>query len=108
MPRQESIQKLVINDLPSETVEELLRYIYTDKSSNVDAYSQTLLAASDRYQLPGLKLHCEKHLGEIISPLNVAEILLLCDNFKCEALKKTALAFCGENHSYIMKVNLSS
>ena len=107
MPRKESIQKLVINDLPSETVEELLRYIYTDNSQNVDTYSQTLLAASDQYQLPGLKLSCEKHLGEIISPLNVAEILLLSDNFKCEALKKTALAFCGENHSYIMKVNLS-
>ena len=106
-PRKASIQKLVINDLPSETVEELLRYIYTDNSQNVDTYSQTLLAASDQYQLPGLRLSCEKHLGEIISPLNVAEILLLSDNFNCEALKKTALAFCGENHSYIMKVNLS-
>ena len=107
MPRKESIQKLVIADLPSETVEELLRYIYTDNSTNVDLYSQTLLKASDQYQLPGLKLNCEKHLGEIITPLNVAEILLLSDNFKCEALKKTALAFCGKNHSYIMKVNLS-
>ena len=97
----------MIADLPSETVEELLRYIYTDNSTNVDVYSQTLLAASEQYQLPGLKLHCEKHLGEIITPLNVAEILLLSDNFKCEALKKTALAFCGKNHSYIMKVNLS-
>ena len=108
MPREESIQKLVITDLPSETVEELLRYIYTSNSTNVATYSQTLLAASEQYQLPGLKLNCEKYLGEIISPLNVAEILLLSDNFKCEALKKTAFAFCGKNHSYIMKVNLSS
>ena len=102
--RKESIQKLVITDLPSETVEKLLHYIYTDNSENVDMFSQTLLAASDQYQLPGLKLHCEKHLGENISPLNVAEILLLSDHYKCETLKKTALAYCVENHSYIMKV----
>ena len=106
--RKDSIQKLVITDLPSETVEKLLHYIYTDNSENVDMFSQTLLAASDQYQLPGLKLHCEKHLGENISPLNVAEILLLSDHYKCETLKKTALAYCVENHSYIMKVRFTT
>ena len=54
-------------------------------------------------QLPGLKLQCEKHLGEIINPLNVAEILLLSDSYRCHDLKKTALSYCSENHSYIMK-----
>lgn len=58
-------------------------------------------------QLPGLKLHCEKHLGESINPLNVADILLLSENYKCDSLKKTALAYCGLNHSYIMKVTYS-
>lgn len=97
------VKKLVIDNLPSDTVEELLRYIYTDNSNNVDLFSQTLLAASDTYQLPGLKLQCEKHLGEIINPLNVAEILLLSDSYRCHDLKKTALSYCSENHSYIMK-----
>jgi len=100
---EKSIKKLVIKDLPSDTVEELLRYIYTDSSNNVDLFSQTLLAASDRYQLPGLKLQCEKHLGEIINPINVAEILLLSDSYRCQNLKKTALSYCNENHSYIIK-----
>eukprot|EP00092_Neocalanus_flemingeri_P028564 GFUD01031020.1.p1 GENE.GFUD01031020.1~~GFUD01031020.1.p1 ORF type:complete len:480 (-),score=149.04 GFUD01031020.1:137-1576(-) len=101
--RDRSMKKLVIPNLPSDTVEELLRYIYTDNSYNVDIFSQTLLMASDQYQLPGLKLHCERHLGENISPVNVAQILLLSDNYKCETLKKTALAYCGKKHSYIMK-----
>ena len=56
-----------------------------------------------RFQLPGLKLHCEKHLGEIINPLNVADILLLSENYSCRDLKRVALAYCGENHNYIMK-----
>jgi hypothetical protein len=55
------------------------------------------------FQLPGLKLQCEKHLGEIINPQNVAEILLLSDSYRCQDLKKTALSYCNENHSYIMK-----
>jgi len=100
---EKTMKKLVITDLPSDTVEELLRYIYTDSSNNVDLFSQTLLAASDRYQLPGLKKQCEKHLGEIINPLNVAEILLLSDSYRCQNLKKAALSYCSENHSYIMK-----
>lgn len=101
--RERNVKRLVINDLPGDTVEELLRYIYTDSSNNVELFSQTLLAASDRYKLPGLKLHCEKHLGEIINPLNVADILLLSENYSCRDLKRVALAYCGENHSYIMK-----
>ena len=49
--REKTMKKLVIPDLPSDTVEELLRYIYTDSSNNVDLFSQTLLAASDIYQV---------------------------------------------------------
>ena len=46
-----AVKKLVIENLPGDTVEELLRYIYTDNSNNVDLFSQTLLAASDIYQV---------------------------------------------------------
>merc|ERR1712130_201798 len=101
--KEKVVKKLVIENLPGDTVEELLRYIYTDNSNNVDLFSQTLLAASDIYQLPGLKVQCEKHLGETINPMNVAEILLLSDSYSCHHLKKAALSYCSENHSYIMK-----
>jgi len=100
---KKAVKKLVIENLPGDTVEELLRYIYTDNSNNVDLFSQTLLAASDIYQLPGLKVQCEKHLGETLNPVNVAEILLLSDSYSCHHLKKAALSYCSENHSYIMK-----
>jgi len=101
--KKAAVKKLVIENLPGDTVEELLRYIYTDNSNNVDLFSQKLLAASDIYQLPGLKVQCEKHLGETINPVNVAEILLLSDSYSCQHLKKAALSYCSENHSYIMK-----
>ena len=67
-----------------ETLEELVDYIYTDSSACVDRMARTLLAASELYQLPGLKTHCEKHLGEMICPNNVANVLLLAEKYKCQ------------------------
>ena len=101
--RKESVAKLVINDLPAETVEELLHYIYTDSHTSL---SSDLLAASEQYQLPGLKHHCEDHLQNTITSQNVAQMLLLASQCKSDNLKKTALQFCGDNHSYIMKVGV--
>ena len=56
------VKKLVIDNLPSDTVEELLRYIYTDNSNNVDLFSQTLLAASDTYQVGPHTTHATQSL----------------------------------------------
>ena len=39
-----------------------------------------------------------------MSPVNVSDILLLSDSYGCKDLKKAALAYCGDNHSYIIKV----
>ena len=52
----EGRRKLVIDDLPGDTAEQLLKYIYTDSSHNVELFSQTLLAASDRYKVRIQKL----------------------------------------------------
>ena len=97
------LEKLEIKDLKAETLEQVLSYIYTDSSSEVDLMANTLLAASERYKLHGLKSHCEKHLGEILSPDNVASVLLLADEYKCGLLKRSALTYCKDNHTYIMK-----
>lgn len=99
----EKLDTLELTDFPSETLEELLKYIYTDSSANVDLFANKLLEASDRYQLPGLKNHCEKHLVEIISPDNVASVLLLAERHKCLNLKKSAINYCRDNDRYIMK-----
>eukprot|EP00095_Tigriopus_kingsejongensis_P011238 maker-scaffold414_size178625-snap-gene-0.27 protein:Tk11238 transcript:maker-scaffold414_size178625-snap-gene-0.27-mRNA-1 annotation:"protein roadkill" len=96
-------QKLEIKDIPADTLEQLLDYIYTDSSLNVDAKNNALLAAAQYYKLPGLKSLCENHLGEIISPKNVASVLLMADRYDCAKLKKSALGYCKANHTYIMK-----
>eukprot|EP00094_Tigriopus_californicus_P008592 TCALIF_08281-PA protein Name:"Similar to spop Speckle-type POZ protein (Danio rerio)" AED:0.23 eAED:0.27 QI:0/0.33/0/1/0.66/0.5/4/0/427 len=98
-----AIQKLEIKDIHAKTLEQLLEYIYTDSSLNVDAKNSSLLAAAQNYKLLGLKSQCENHLGEIISPKNVASVLLIADKYECQKLKKSALGYCKSNHTYIMK-----
>ena len=51
-----------------------------------------------------LQQECEKHLVDSLSPITVAELLLLADHHGCELLKAGALDYCMENHAYIMKV----
>jgi len=95
---------LVIDDTPADTIAELLKYIYKDNCDDLDNISDSLLAAAHLYKVPGLKILCEKHLAERISPGNVAQLLLLADQYECEHLKRIALKYCGENHSYMIKV----
>lgn len=98
-----TVKTLHLHGMSSETLGELLSYIYTDSSSSVSGMTNSLLAAAERYQLLGLKNHCERHLQEVLRPANVASVLLLAEKFKCQGLKQTALDFCQENHTYIMK-----
>ena len=46
-----SKKNLIITDLPPKTVEQVLRYIYTDTVENIDLDPYKLLAASDMYQV---------------------------------------------------------
>jgi hypothetical protein len=46
---------------------------------------------------------CEKALVDIITPANVASLLLVADTFECDHLKKSALAYCEENSYAIVK-----
>jgi speckle-type POZ protein len=94
---------LELPGLSDEILQELLRYIYTDHVNNLDSTASTLLPVGESYHLPGLKLLCEKTLVETITPESVASLLLLADQFGCDALKRAALAYCEENATSIKK-----
>ncbi|KAK9883094.1 hypothetical protein WA026_001296 [Henosepilachna vigintioctopunctata] len=78
-------------------IQELVRYIYTDKVDNAETYASHLLPLSTRYQLPGLTALCERTLLETLTPGNVASILLLADENGCGNLRKGALHYCEES-----------
>lgn len=86
--------KIDLSELNYNVVHELIRYIYTDKVENTEAFAQKLLPLSTRFHLPGLTALCERTLLESLTPANVPSILLLADQCGCENLRKAALRYC--------------
>ncbi|PSN33840.1 hypothetical protein C0J52_16840 [Blattella germanica] len=94
---------LELPGLSEAMLQEVLRYIYTDRVDNLDTIASQLLCAADKYHLPGLKLLCERSLMETITPESVANLLLLADQYGCDSLKRSALAYCEDNATSIKK-----
>ncbi|CAL8093250.1 unnamed protein product [Orchesella dallaii] len=89
-------------DMSTPLLTSLLQYIYTDRVDPLDS-PEKLLKFAVQLEMPGLKNICEKALIDSITPRNVAALLLIADTFGCDMLKKSALGFCEENSSQIVK-----
>ncbi|XP_015126883.1 protein roadkill [Diachasma alloeum] len=100
MPYQYTLD---LTDLSHELTEELLRYVYSDHVDNLDTLASQLLSVAERFRLKGLKELCERNLIETLTPENVASLLLMADEFNCDALKRAGLAYCEENAMNINK-----
>ena len=98
--------KLDLSDFQHCLITELVRYIYTDKVDNADTHANKLLPLSTRYQLPGLTALCERTLLESLTPSNVANILLLADQCRCENLRKAALHYCENSEEIKESVHI--
>lgn len=79
------------------TAQELFRYMYSDKVDNPESHAAKLLPLSTRFSLPGLTALCERALLDNLTPSNVANILILADQYNCESLRKAALNYCEES-----------
>ncbi|XP_063243131.1 speckle-type POZ protein-like [Bacillus rossius redtenbacheri] len=53
--------------VPGDLLQEVLRYVYTDRAEHLDALAGQLLAVADRLRLPGLKALCERALVETLA-----------------------------------------
>ena len=94
---------MVIPDLPESTVATIIDYIYTGSAPGSSACSPSLLTACTLYQLPGLQSLCEEHLATLLTPNNVASLLMLADSCSCHWLRGRALQYCREHCAYIIK-----
>ncbi|XP_043274922.1 speckle-type POZ protein B-like isoform X2 [Venturia canescens] len=94
---------LQLEDISPDIMQELLRYIYSDRVDNLDAIANQLLSLAERFQLQGLKEACERNLIESITPENVANLLLMSDEFGCGSLKRASIVYCEEHAMNISK-----
>merc|ERR1719309_195998 len=84
--------EVIIKDIDAEVMEELLRFVYTNKVQDITKIAKALLAAADKYALDSLKVVCESTLIGQMTVEDVASILVLSDLHRCNHLKDAALA----------------
>ncbi len=92
-----------IEDLPAETVLEMLRFMYTGKVRCLKKVAQSLFAAADKYNIRDLKEVCEKSMTDSMSVDNVCSLLLLGHDHASTFLKEKALDFIANNVSAVTR-----
>lgn len=94
--------RVAITDMSHEVMQEMLRFIYTDKAPDLDKMADDLLAAADKYALDRLKVMCEEALCADLSIENAAETLILADLHSAELLKAQAVEFINTHATDVM------
>ena len=75
-----------IKDINSETMTEILRFIYTAQVNNIKDLAVQLLHGAEKYALYVLKKLCVESMIENLSVENVLEYFLLDDKYYSDAL----------------------
>jgi len=92
--------EIEIDDIKPEVMTELLEFIYTGRSSNLDNFSVDLLIAADKYGIDLLKKLCEGILINSLGIENCVSLLILGDTFST-TIKESALKFVIKNKESI-------
>lgn len=85
--------RVTISDIDYEVLKEMLRFINSDKVTNLETMAEGLLVAANKYALERLKEMCEEALCADLSVENVAHFLTLADLHSAEQLKAWAINF---------------
>lgn len=90
--------RVEVKDVEPEVMAEMLRFIYTGRTTNLEAMADSLLAAADKYALERLKVMCEEALCNGLTVENVSEVLILADLHSAEQLKAQCIEFINTRH----------
>jgi len=96
-------KRVDIQDLHPDVVNDMLLYIYTGNTPNLNKVAGDLLAAADKYQLEQLKNICEERLCNSLEIGNSVGHLVLGDMYQAQQLKRMALQFVVRNMSSVVR-----
>uniref|UniRef100_A0A0K0E7L8 BTB domain-containing protein n=1 Tax=Strongyloides stercoralis TaxID=6248 RepID=A0A0K0E7L8_STRER len=91
-----------IKDFHIDVVREMLKYIYTDFSPNLEKMAGEILAIAEKYNLDRLKIMAEQSLCNSLSVENVCEYFVIGEMYSAEALKTNCLEFINMNAVDVM------
>lgn len=97
------ITRIEIADVDHEVVREMLRYIYTGKVFNLEYLAPGLLAASEKYELEGLKTLCASSMAGNVTIENAAEFYVLSDTYLAVDLKMQVKRFIAAHASSVVR-----
>ncbi|CAI4231479.1 unnamed protein product [Auanema sp. JU1783] len=94
--------EVTIDDVEPEVLKEMINYMYTGNSQNVEQMAQHLIAAADKYQLDRLKVMCEQSLCSALTADNACVTLVLADLYNAEQLRNHAINYINVNATDVM------
>ena len=100
---EKKTREVEIPDFSPEVISDMLTFMYTGKTPNLDKLAEDLLTASDKYQLDQLKSICAENLAQKIDVKNCLSVLILGHIFHADQLKKSSLQFIERNKGSIFK-----
>jgi hypothetical protein len=68
---EKKTSRIVVNDIDSEIMHELLRYMYTFEVENLHKHASDLIYCAEKYDLPQLKSLCVSNLVNAMTKDNV-------------------------------------
>ena len=68
--------EVTIDDITPAVGREMITYLYTDETPNIDSMVEELWFAAEKYELPGLKAHCENEIAKQLKIDTAAHFLL--------------------------------
>uniref|UniRef100_A0A0N5B405 BTB domain-containing protein n=1 Tax=Strongyloides papillosus TaxID=174720 RepID=A0A0N5B405_STREA len=100
--RESQSHLIEMKDFPLEVVKEMITYIYTDTSPNLEVMTSEILAIAEKYNLGGLKVMAEDCLCNDLDMENVCEYLEIGEIYNADSLKEKCMDFICMNISGIV------
>lgn len=96
--------KIIISDVKSSVMEEVLYYIYTGKVRHFEVpFALDIYSASKKFKLSKLEGLFFDFLKSNITVTNVTEMLQVCEDFNLLDLKYACLKFVNSNNSEVVR-----
>lgn len=100
---KENQSTIKIDDIKHEVLQELFRFIYTDKVLNLEKIAYELLIAAEKYDIPALKILCQEAMSEKLDFDNAMQYLNLAILNNAEKLKAIALDFISLHLDFMIR-----
>ncbi|PAV63030.1 hypothetical protein WR25_09071 isoform A [Diploscapter pachys] len=106
-PHTEEAQKgrVTISDVDCDVMDEMLRFIYSGSCPRLSQFGLELLAAADRFHLPGLKAMADQALRNNLAVDSACRNLVFADMYNALDLKQEAIRFIVYNISNVIQTD---